>query len=195
MFKLDQSVVLNFKITRKTIIKRCLHLSCPNCGKAKIASGLIFIHEKCPSCGMPIKRSNGFYIGPICINYGLIAFFLICPILVLGYSGIIPLNFSIILSFIASFLFPVLFYSRSWGLWLMLYYLCLPNELFENRSENSDDLLFDEDQRLWKEPENHYSSLNWKKLLLRERYGSIDVFFIHLYWSIISVRTAITSNV
>lgn len=30
----------------------------------------------------------------------------------------------------------------------MLYYLCLPKELYENRSENSDDLLFDEDERM-----------------------------------------------
>jgi uncharacterized protein (DUF983 family) len=138
---------LNFKVTRKTIIRRCLSLNCPNCGKEKIASSLISIHNTCPGCGMPIKRSNGFYFGPICINYGFIAFFLICPILVLGYSGQLALNTSIVLSFFASFFLPVLLYSRSWGLWLLVYYFCLPNELHGNRPETSDDLLFDEDER------------------------------------------------
>ena len=30
----------------------------------------------------------------------------------------------------------------------MIYYSCLPKELHENRPETSDDLLFDEDERL-----------------------------------------------
>ena len=147
-YLIENTLILNFKISRKTILKRCIHSMCPNCGKAKIANSLIVILEKCSNCGMPIIRTNGFYIGPICINYGFTAFFLICPLLVLGFSGIISLNISIALSFIASFLFPILFYATSWSLWLMIYYLCLPNELFENRPETSDDLLFDEDERI-----------------------------------------------
>ena len=65
---------MTLKINRQTIFKRCLKALCPNCGHSKIAHSWIVIHEKCPECSMPIKRGNGFYIGPICLNYGVIAF-------------------------------------------------------------------------------------------------------------------------
>ena len=139
---------MDLKISRKTILKRCLHLLCPNCGQAKIGRSLIDISDKCSNCGMLIKRSNGLFIGPICINYGIVAFFLICPTLILGFSGVLHLNLALTLTSIMSFTFPVLFYSASWSFWLLIYYLCLPKELYNNRPDSSDDLLFDEDERL-----------------------------------------------
>lgn len=96
---------------------------------------------------MLIKRGNGFFIGPICINYGIIAFGVISPLIILGFSTTLPFIWTLGLSILASFALPILFYPYAWSIWLMLYYLCLPKELYENRSENSDDLLFDEDER------------------------------------------------
>ncbi|MAI43807.1 MAG: hypothetical protein CBD67_002120 [Opitutales bacterium TMED207] len=97
---------------------------------------------------MPIKRGNGFYIGPICLNYGVIAFGIISPLLILGFSNMIPIAWTLSLSIIFSISLPILFYLISWSLWLMIYYSCLPKELHGNRPENSDHLLFDEDERL-----------------------------------------------
>ena len=139
---------MKLKTNRQTIFNRCLKGLCPNCWQFKIAHSWIVIHEKCPKCSMPIKRGNGFYFGPICLNYGLIAFGIISPVLILGFSNLIPIVWTLSLSILFSFSLPILFYPISWSLWLMLYYLCLPKELYENRPENSDDLLFDEDERL-----------------------------------------------
>ena len=139
---------MTLKINRKTIFNRCLKALCPNCGRSKIGHSWIIIHEKCPECNMPIKRGNGFYIGPICLNYGVIAFGIISPLLILGFSNMIPIAWTLSLSIIFSISLPILFYPISWSLWLMIYYSCLPKELHGNRHENSDHLLFDEDERL-----------------------------------------------
>ena len=138
---------MTLTINRKTIFKRCIKALCPNCGHCKIRHSWIVIHEKCPACNMHIKRGNGFYIGPICLNYGVIAFGIISPLLILGSYKMIPFAWTLSLSVLFSFTLPIIFYPISWSLWLMMYYICLPKELFENRSENSDDLLFDEEER------------------------------------------------
>ena len=139
---------MTLKINRQTIFNRCLKGLCPNCGRSKIGHSCIIIHEKCPECNMPIKRGNGFYIGPICLNYGVIAFGIISPLLILGFSNMIPIAWTLSLSIIFSISLPILFYPISWSLWLMIYYSCLSRELHGNRPENSDHLLFDEDERL-----------------------------------------------
>ena len=139
---------MKLKTNRQTIFNRCLKALCPNCGRSKIGHSWIIIHEKCPECNMPIKRGNGFYIGPICLNYGVIAFGIISPLLILGFSNMIPIAWTLSLSIIFSISLPILFYPISWSLWLMIYYSCLPKELHGNRPENSDHLLFDEDERL-----------------------------------------------
>lgn len=139
---------MDLKLSRATIFERCLKARCPNCGQSKLYKSWIFICEKCPCCGMLIKRGNGFFIGPICINYGIIAFGVISPLMILGFSATLPFHWTLVMSILASFALPILFYPFAWSIWLMLYYLCLPKELYENRSENSDDLLFDEDERL-----------------------------------------------
>ena len=51
-------------------------------------------------------------------------------------------------SLIASLSLPILLYRISWSGWLMLYYLCLPDELHANRSEDCDDLSFEEESRV-----------------------------------------------
>ena len=100
---------MTLKINRQTIFKRCLKALCPNCGHSKIAHSWIVIHEKCPECSMPIKRGNGFYIGPICLNYGVIAFGIISPLLILGFSKMIPFAWTLSLSVLFSFTLPILF--------------------------------------------------------------------------------------
>ncbi len=139
---------MELPLSRTLIFNRCLRASCPNCGKEKIHHSWLLIHNKCQSCGMLIKRGNGFYIGPICLNYGIVAFGLICPILITSFAFNVSIYFTLVLSIILSLFCPIIFYPYSWSLWLMIYYLCFPKELYENRHQNSDDLLFDEDERL-----------------------------------------------
>lgn len=96
---------------------------------------------------MTLERGDGFYLGPLCINYGFVAIGVVAPVLLLGVLGWIDLKVALALALLGGLLLPILFYRASWSLWLMLYYVCLPDELHANRPENSDDLLFEEEAR------------------------------------------------
>jgi hypothetical protein len=105
------------------------------------------IHHRCPYCGMTLERGDGYYLGPLCINYGLVVFGYVAPFLLLGVAEIIPFNLALVLGLCGAIILPVILYRPCWSLWLMIYYLCLPDELHANRSEDSDDLMFEEEQR------------------------------------------------
>jgi hypothetical protein len=96
---------------------------------------------------MTLERGDGFYLGPLCINYGLIAFFFVTPLLIAGFAQWIPLQTAMGVTIGGAFLLPILLYRLTWSWWLMLYYLCLPDELHANRPEGSGKLSFEEEQR------------------------------------------------
>ncbi|TVP78464.1 MAG: DUF983 domain-containing protein [Puniceicoccaceae bacterium] len=135
------------KATRSAIIRRGLRGTCPNCGQCQLFASMLRIHRHCPDCGMTLERGNGYYLGPLCINYGFVALGFVAPLLLMGVGGWMPLKAALALALIGALLLPILLYRTCWSLWLMLYYLCLPDELHANRPEDSDDLLFEEDAR------------------------------------------------
>ena len=96
---------------------------------------------------MTLERGNGFYLGPLCINYGIVAIFVVTPLLLLGFVGFIPVKIALATALGGALLLPPLIYRHSWSWWLMIYYLCLSDELHANRPEDSDDLSFEEEQR------------------------------------------------
>lgn len=96
---------------------------------------------------MTLERGDGFYLGPVCMNYGLVVFAYLAPVLLLGFSEIIPLELALAISLPGTLLLPIFLYRWCWSLWLMVYYFCLPEELHANRPEDSDDLSFEEEQR------------------------------------------------
>jgi len=103
---------------------------------------------------MPIKRGDGFYLGPLCLNYGFASFAVVMPVLILGFSKWIALNLALIIALSCAIVLPTVLYRFSWSCWLMVYYICLPEELHANRPEDCDDLSFEEDRR---SRANHYS--------------------------------------
>lgn len=135
------------KVTPRQLIQRGLKCQCPNCGVAKISKSMLDIEHQCPECGMLIKRGDGYYLGPLCLNYGFVAFVIILPILLLGFSDRISLNLALGASLLCSLLLPVILYRFSWSCWLTIYYVCLPEELHANRADDCDDLSFEEDRR------------------------------------------------
>ena len=135
------------RVKRKQILARGVRGLCPNCGQAKLFRSGLRIHHRCPHCGMTLERGDGYYLGPLCINYGFVALGIVAPVLLLGSLGVISLAVALALSLAAGLLLPILFYRASWSLWLMLYYFFLPDELHVNRPDNSDDLLFEEEAR------------------------------------------------
>lgn len=97
---------------------------------------------------MTLERGDGFFLGPLCINYGLVAFFYVAPLLLCGFLyDWLALKVAILIAFIGGVTLPLILYKRTWGLWLMAYYFCLPDELHANRPEDSDDLSFEEESR------------------------------------------------
>lgn len=81
---------------------------------------------------MALQRGSGWWLGPLVINYGMVAFFLVMPLLAFGFLGLMPLNWAIGLAVAAGILVPFLLYRLSWMLWLLAYYLLLPDELPAN---------------------------------------------------------------
>ncbi|HBM86493.1 MAG TPA: hypothetical protein DD423_06935 [Opitutae bacterium] len=108
---------------------------------------MLRIRHRCSECGMPLERGDGYYLGPLCINYGTVVFTFVLPVLIAGVTAWVPLKIALATAFIGALLLPLLLYRLSWSCWLMIYYLCLPDELHANRSENCDDLSFEEEKR------------------------------------------------
>ena len=96
---------------------------------------------------MTLERGDGYFLGPLCINYGIVALGYVAPILFIGVAGWIPLKIALVIALTGALLLPILLYRFCWSLWLMTYYFCLPDELHANRPDDSDDLLFEEEQR------------------------------------------------
>jgi uncharacterized protein (DUF983 family) len=144
---IEPSIEPQPRTNRRDIVRRGLRCLCPNCGQAKLFQNLLKIHHRCPHCGMTLERGDGYYLGPLCINYGFVVFVYVAPILLLGVAGWIALNLALSIALLGALLLPIIFYRLSWSLWLMIYYVCLPDELHANRPEDSDDLLFEEEQR------------------------------------------------
>ena len=135
------------RVTPRQLVKRGIRCQCPNCGKAKLSTSLLKIEHHCPECGMLIKRGDGYYLGPLCLNYGLASFTVVIPILILGFLNWIPLKVALVTALLCTVFLPVLLYRFSWSCWLTIYYICLPEELYANRSEDCDDLSFEEERR------------------------------------------------
>lgn len=96
---------------------------------------------------MRLERGDGYYLGPLCINYGAVVFTFVLPILLLGFFGYIAIKLALAIAFSGALLLPLLLYRCSWSCWLMIYYICLPDELHANRPEDCDDLSFEEERR------------------------------------------------
>lgn len=143
----DSKLKLLPKVTPRQLIRRGLKCQCPNCGLAKLFKSMLEVEHHCPECGMLIKRGDGYYLGPLCLNYGFVAFAVVLPILLLGFSDWMTLKLALIVAFFCALLLPVLFYRFSWSCWLTIYYICLPEELHANRPDDCDDLSFEEDRR------------------------------------------------
>lgn len=136
------------KVHKRDIVRRGLRCECPNCGQSKLFRTLLRINHRCPYCGMTLERGDGYYLGPLCINYGMVVFGYVAPILLLGVSEVIPMGVALTIALGGALTLPMFLYRFCWSLWLMTYYFFLPDELHANRPEDSDDLSFEEEKRL-----------------------------------------------
>jgi len=136
------------KVGTRQLLARGLRKQCPNCGQSDLFKSALRINHRCTHCGMTLERGDGYYLGPLCINYGFVAIGFVAPVLLAGFLfDALPWKWALGIAIIGAALLPFAFYRTTWSLWLMIYYICLPDELHANHSEDSDDLSFEEEKR------------------------------------------------
>lgn len=97
------------------------------------------VNESCPNCGLKIEKGDGAFLGPFVINYGITAFGVIIPIILLYAFGRLGAGPTLVLALAAALGAPLLLYRLSWGWWLMLYYFFLPDNLPGNLKGRPED--------------------------------------------------------
>ncbi|MGF1449195.1 MAG: DUF983 domain-containing protein [Opitutales bacterium] len=123
------------RVTRAQILRRSQRLRCPNCGRGALFQKRFLVHERCPHCGLRFARSDGFFLGAMVINYGVVVFGALPAVLVLLGLGWIGWKDAVALALCLALVLPVLLYRWSWATWLGVYYYFLPHELPANRTE------------------------------------------------------------
>ena len=53
----------------KLIVRRAVHLRCPNCGRGRLFRGVFRMLLRCPECGLSYFPEQGYYVGAMIINY------------------------------------------------------------------------------------------------------------------------------
>jgi len=120
-------------VSKREIISRGLHLRCPNCGgPALFQHGSMRINDRCPDCRTELNRGEGFFLGPMVVNYSFVVFAFVVPCIVLWALGVLPLALAIGLVAIGCVVLPFVLYRLSWSLWLMTYFWFLPDRLPAN---------------------------------------------------------------
>ena len=129
------------KIGRGRILANGLACRCPGCGGRTLfeKGRLLKVNASCPGCGLRIERGDGEFLGPLVINYGLTAFGIVVPVIVLYAAGRLGGAATLLIAFAASLAAPLLLYRLSWGWWLALYYLFLPGNLPANLEGRAED--------------------------------------------------------
>jgi uncharacterized protein (DUF983 family) len=118
-------------VTRAQIVKNGLRCRCPNCGQRTIfQKGRLFkVNESCPNCGLGIEKGDGAFLGPFVINYSIVAFGFVIPVILLHVAGKLGDKATVALALASGFLVPLLLYRVSWGWWLAVYYFFLPDNV------------------------------------------------------------------
>lgn len=129
---------------RHHLIRTCvrgLQNRCPNCGQRTLfEEGRFFrVAHTCRNCDLPIDRGGGFFLGPVALNYGFVAFGIVGPLILLGVMGIIPVDVAVVIGVIGALLFPILLYRFSWSVWVAGFYAFFPELLTASGREAHDD--------------------------------------------------------
>ena len=121
---------------RSDIFWRSARGKCPDCAQTMDCGAakpwyqrLVNIPAICGSCGMTLRRKEGFFLGAMVWNYGLIAFGLLPLLLLLMSMGWLSRPRAIEIVLVAIFVVPPLIHALSWRLWLGTYYAFLPDQL------------------------------------------------------------------
>ena len=119
-------------VTRFDILVRGLLNRCPNCGGDGVFRGLFKTNKRCDRCNFLVEREDGFFLGAMALNFAAGAFpMVIIFVLVFMEKISVPLAMAIVIAW--GLIVPIIFYRMSRSLWMMLVYLCIPQQLPANR--------------------------------------------------------------
>jgi len=120
---------------RPDIFWRSARGHCPDCNQDINPPGVALWKKlfntpmQCTGCGMTLRRKEGFFLGSIVWNYGLISFGVL-PILLLCLNrNWISTDHAIQIAVIAALVLPFLIHGFAWRLWIGTYYAFLPDQL------------------------------------------------------------------
>jgi uncharacterized protein (DUF983 family) len=99
-----------------------LILRCPHCHTGKMFTSWFKMRAVCPNCGTHFERATGEITGGMAVNTVTTLFLVIIASVVIGFSTI-PLIPALITVGIAIFVFPIVFYPFSRGLWVAFLYM------------------------------------------------------------------------
>ena len=100
------------------LLRWCLLLRRPACGRASIVKAPFRIKGQCSSCRVIFQREQGFFVGAILVNAVttelaiLLVYLASLPVINAHYQFVLVMLFVIAVSF------PVAFYHHSWSIWL-----------------------------------------------------------------------------
>ena len=125
----------DLKVSRGEIVSRCLHGCCPDCGEKLPPGAPWSFPMACPECGMVMRRHDGFFLGALVLNYGMVAFGALPVPLMLFQFRLVSKELAVGAALAFGLLLPLLLYRTAWKLWLALHYGCLPLQLPANAGD------------------------------------------------------------
>lgn len=89
---------------------------------------------------MVLRRHDGFFLGSLCLNYGMVTFFALPLPAILWKTGAIPGGVALGMILGATLILPPLLYRLSWKFWIAGYYGILPEQLPANAREHPESI-------------------------------------------------------
>ncbi len=120
-------------VSNAQVVRRGLTNRCPNCGeKTLFAAKSLRIRRRCTNCKTGFDRGEGFFLGPLVINYTVAVLFFVVPAIIAGARGAITWPVAATLAIFGCIVPPLVLYRLSWSWWLMLYFYTNPDRLPAN---------------------------------------------------------------
>lgn len=110
--------------------------NCPDCGKRlRFPEETSWIRrlsntpDTCVHCGMSLRRKEGFFLGAMVWNYGLIAFGVLPLLLIAVKLDWLTTAWAVKFAVGSALLLPPFIHAIAWRLWIGTYYGFLPDQL------------------------------------------------------------------
>jgi len=118
-----------FFFRMRVLLSRGLRLRCPVCGEGKLYRRWFRMYTECPACHFVYEREPGYFTGGMAINLTITCLLIVfssIPLSIIALNLDIPLLQVLIWGLVLAFLFPLLFYHHSNGIWMSLEHLMHP---------------------------------------------------------------------